>query len=252
MTDWLSDRLILESLGKRLAVWSAVFRVGLQGALLLLLGMTLSACSLSPEMRSAQHTFAQLFRGQQLPFTQEQLAAFPYAALLAQQDGSPQAMLILGKVVQNKLYWYSGQQEFLIMRHGRLLRTAGLTQNLTALVVNDGESAADPLANPAQLIQRLQQGEKVQWHGFVDWQDIDLFSVPVQAQLSYEGETQLPRWPGRTLWVVKEQFSVPLLAWQVDNWYWVDAASGRVLQSKQGFHPQQPALWLTELKPYAS
>lgn len=167
-----------------------------------------------------------------LPF--EQVASSSYDYLYLRVGTQPRAALGLAFIEQQQFKWVSGEQELLITEAGRIVRTAGLANDLLMLT----NRQADP----------LQAGvfRGASWVTAADWESGEYGVVlrsrfreqPIQHLRFFEYEL-----PVR---VVVEQVVIetPSRFWRFDgqwqNWYWFDAESGVLLQSQQQLAAGQP------------
>lgn len=172
--------------------------------------------------------------------TAAEVAAKPYFQM---QATSPQgtAVLILGNVDGARQAWYGTQHTVLFIEHGRVIQTAGLTQNLAGLQL----PRDDPFVRGLQTITA-----PVSYEFTADWSPGYRFGVPVDATLTPAGSTQITIL-GTPHHVLRfdEQLNAPVANYHATNHYWVDPSDGFIWQSEQQIAPGL-SLKLVQLRPY--
>lgn len=171
--------------------------------------------------------------------TQEKVNHIPYASLSAKIGLGPKSFLVLGKIDGNDLSWYSADRNVFIIRHGRLIKTAGLPKNL-AFTRFPGE---DFLPWNAQ-----KNGRKFQrLIGLDPTMDYDV-PVDVLAREMGRGKIHILEKSYDTL-LVREKCVASRLDWHFENHYWIDIKTKNVVKSRQFFHPDLPYIETELLKP---
>jgi hypothetical protein len=158
---------------------------------------------------------------------------------LAARLGNAEAVMVLAARRNGVDEWH-GVTETLVLRHGRLVQSAGLPDGSDLIV-------ATPADDPFQGdLRTLQDGTEVT--RLVDLPARFLTGIPQYARYSL-GPLQTREIMGvkRELRRVDERISMPALGFRATNRYWFDPASGRVLISEQQWLPGMPGLILTEL-----
>jgi len=169
-----------------------------------------------------------------------EVAAKPYYQLQATSpEGS--AVLILGNLDGQRQAWYGAHGTVVFIEHGRVVQTAGLSQNLDGLQL----PADDPFARGLQTLTA-----PVSYRLGKDWSPGYRYGVPVDATLTPVGHEQISIL-GTTHDVLRvdEQLSVPALHYRATNHYWVDPRDGFIWKSEQQVAPGL-GLQLVQLRPY--
>ena len=201
--------------------------------------LTLSACS--PNSRGGLDALKlSMHRTSTVHPTAASVAATPYFQMQV-ETSTGQAILILGSVEGDLLGWYGKNGQAVFTRHGVVVRTLGLAQNL--------DHTQWPTDNPfARGLQHLQGPTS-------DQRVLDLspgyrYGVTLQAQL-LPGPIENVDILGSVhrLQRVDELVRLDALGLKGSNHYWVDPASGFIWKSHQWIAPGL-ALDLIALRPY--
>ena len=64
------------------------------------------------------------------PLIRKNIAALPYATITAKIGRAPRTLLVLAYVDGFDLHWHSGDKAAIVTRHGRVVKTVGLPENL--------------------------------------------------------------------------------------------------------------------------
>ena len=168
-----------------------------------------------------------------------QVAANPYSQMFV-RTGSGQGVLVLGNLDGDREAWYGKGEVVLFLRHGRVVRTADLADNLEGLHA--------PADNPfARGLQHLATPVEYAFH--MDWSGYR-YGVPVHARLTPLGTTTLSILGARhEVLQVEATLDAPAAHWHAVDRYWVDVRDGLVWKSEQHVTPNQ-SLTLLQLKPY--
>lgn len=167
------------------------------------------------------------------------VAANPYYQLFA-RTSTGQGVLILGNIDGAREDWYGHGGIVVFIRHGRVVQTAGLPQNLEGLY----EVARNPFARGLQYLSTPTTiTYRVDWSGY-------RYGVPVRATLTPKGMQMVTiLGHARQLLQIDESLDAPAAHWQALNRYWVDPVTGLIWKSEQHIAPGQ-TLSLVQLKPY--
>lgn len=172
--------------------------------------------------------------------TPEAVAASPYYQAMATTSAGS-AVLILGNLDGAREAWYSASQEAVFIEHGRVVKTAGLPQNLDALRVG----GQDPFVAG---LHRL--SGPVEYRRQEDWSPNYRYGVEVTARLVPAGEeTVRILGTAHRLLRVDERISAPAARYEAQNRYWVDPSDGFVWKSRQSILAGT-TIELVQLKPY--
>jgi Group 4 capsule polysaccharide lipoprotein gfcB, YjbF len=172
--------------------------------------------------------------------TAASVAAQPYFQLQVSSDDG-QAILILASVQGATLGWYGVDGQAVFLRHGLLVKTLGLTQNLDAVLL----SQQDPFAAGLQHLQQPLTYTRV-----MDWSPGYRYGVQAQAQLQPKGLEDVEiLGTVHHLLRIDERVRSAEADLDVVNRYWVDPADGFIWKSRQYAAPGLP-LELIQLRPY--
>ena len=149
--------------------------------------------------------------------------------------------MVLGRYEGELLHWISSDKITLVTAGGRIVRTAGLTENLAGTNFMDD----DPLILAGEILPERSTGDRT-----IDLRPQNLFGIPVQATLVVEGTRQIEiadRYYNTIQ--IREFASVKMLDWDFENLFWIDAKSGFVWKSTQHITPGLPPVEMEILKP---
>lgn len=222
----------------------APFDSGRRGLLLALVAATVSGCAVNRTMQLNAEALRLAIKGApDVPLTRAGVNQIPYATIGAKIGKGPRSLLVLGRVAGDDLHWISADRAALVTRHGRLVASAGLPHNLTATRTVE----PDPVATGLHRLQGTRSATRL-----VDITPGNLFSMPVYAELQVLGREriQVLELDFDTL-VVTEWCRVPLLEWEFENRFWVDARTGFVWRSVQHLSPEVPEVRIEVFKPAA-
>ncbi len=178
-----------------------------------------------------------------IPLKRDDIAKLPYASIAAKIGKGPRSLLVLGRYDGRDLHYLSADRVAVVTRDGRLVKTAGLPQNLKATHFTHD----DPVAG------RLHQlTETTRFVRTVDIDAANTYGMPVVSEfeplgpvtltiLEIEFETMLAR----------ERNTAQTMRWSYDNYYWVDAYDGFVWKSIQHIVRGIPPIEIDVLKPAA-
>lgn len=172
--------------------------------------------------------------------TAAEVAARPYYQMEA-TTSEGRAVLILGNVDGLREDWYGSHGVVVFLKHGQVVQTAGLSQNLAGL----RQSPNNPFAHGLQHLNG-----PLEYVRHEDWSPGYRYDVPVQVRLIPAGTEQLTiLGQTHTVLRVDEQLSAPAAGFRATNHYWVDPADGFVWKSVQQVAPGL-AITLVQLRPY--
>lgn len=204
----------------------------------------LSACTAVTEdaRRTLEYAFADE-KGFEL--SSEELREFPYTALYVNQDGSPQSLVVLGYVDGEgddaNFSWVSQDEETLVTRGGRVIRTLDLHNNLQAT----SDLASDPLRC---IVTRPEECLRT-WQRELDFEvDGRHFTRLASSIFKVEGETTLQLPAGEVDVVhVREIVDIELTDESFENEFWIEE-DGHVVKSRQRILFNEPSFTLTQAK----
>lgn len=173
--------------------------------------------------------------------TLEQVNASTSDLMYLRHGERPQVVMALAFIEQGQQKWVSADQVVLVIEQGRLVRSAGLTNDLLYLT----NRAADPLKRlPGELF-------RADWLRLADWR-FGEYGYQIRSTFKAAGQQQLEFFGTSINTLVFEEyltypnqanFAGATTSWQ--NTYWFDSASGLLLQSRQQLTPQAEPIVMT-------
>ena len=172
--------------------------------------------------------------------TAASVAAQPYFQLqVSSHDG--QAILILASAQGATQGWYGADGQAVFLRHGLLVKTLGLTENLDAALLPE----EDPFAAGLQHLRQPLTYTRV-----MDWSPGYRYGVQARAQLSPRAMENVEiLGTVHRLRRIDERVRSAAAGLDVVNRYWVDPIDGFIWKSRQYAAPGL-ALELIQLRPY--
>ncbi len=175
------------------------------------------------------------------PLKREQVDALPYATLQARIGKGPRSLLVLAEKDGAELRWLSADKAMLVTRHGRIVKTAGLDNDLSGTSLLQDELLGRPAALAGgTLTRQIDLQSQFRYGTLVT----STFAVVEQETIEILGRTHA------TVRLVESGVS-PQLDWRFTNTWWVDAETGFVWKSLQAVTPEMPVFELAVLKPAA-
>ena len=190
------------------------------------LGSCTSLKNLAPGYSQAFDAIKQLYFGYENNITSEMVESIPYSSALLKIGNGPIGLIILESIQTNSETWVSADNMYIQIQNGKIVKTAGLNNNLISTVgsISFSEkldtnysiylSYDHPKLNNLELTNKLIKKEM---------QDVELLSGIKKLTL-YE-----------------ENFENKYLNWRGVNQYWVDD-TGYVLKSKQYISTKLPPI----------
>ena len=177
--------------------------------------------------------------GQDQGVTLQQAAAVPYASIGVRINESAEAILILATTSpQNEQLWTSSAKIGLLIRGGRIVRTAGLEHNLTGVVARAGDYSAPS----------TQADGTSEWN--MDFADLNLYSVPVSCVSKVRGQTAVKNFTVSIPTIrVDETCRSKKVDWSFVNSYWISKTTGLVWHSIQYVSPNSGPIEIEILRP---
>ena len=178
-----------------------------------------------------------------IPLKRDDVTKLPYASITAKIGKGPRSLLVLGRYDGDDLHYLSADRVAVVTRKGRLVKTAGLPQNLK----NTQTSVGDPVAG---RLHELTESAR-----FVRTVDIDpgsYYGMPIVSVFEPLGPVTLTILEIEFDTVlVRERNTAKTMRWSYDNYYWVDAYDGFVWKSVQHIVRAFPPIEIEVLKPAA-
>lgn len=206
--------------------------------------LAFGACSNLPVLSSVEKAaeFA-LFGQPDVPLQRSAIEKLPYASIRAKMGKSGHVLMVLGRYDGTDLHWISADKVALVTRGGRLVKSAGLPENLKYT----GFAGDDPVSGG---LHRLR--ERVALRRVVDIDAGSRYGLAVTSTLEPLGSEliEILERSYETV-VVRETNVIELLNWEFQNFYWADAKTGFVWKSIQYTTPGLPPVEIEILKPAA-
>ena len=182
-----------------------------------------------------------LFGLPDIPVVLEAIENLPYATMRAKLGRSGWVIMVLGRYERDLLHWISSDKITLVTRGGRLVRTAGLPEDL----VGTNFVGDEPLARAGERIP-----EQLAPSRTIDLRPQNLFGIPVLTTLIVEGPRPIEISGQHYSTIqIREPASIELFDWEFENLVWVDAQTGFVWKSLQYISPDLPPVEMEILKP---
>ncbi|STD29066.1 Group 4 capsule protein B homolog [Edwardsiella tarda] len=208
--------------------------------LLLISVMALSACSNTASITGETLKYALIGPGD-VTVSATQVTQLPYASAYLKIGDNPRAFVVLAYVNGDELSWLTADNVMIVTRHGRIIKTVGLENDL----VLNAEKSADPLAQPARAV--------AEWQMLAEWQSRYVSGYRLNGQLTRQTSETLDLVTRR---LVSERFdeyvttTPDIGSWH--NQFWRDPQSGQIVKTRQQLGPDMPIIELTILKPFSS
>lgn len=205
---------------------------------------TLSACSHNQTGKSASKVYELLFSMGNLAYDPAQAERLPYASIAMAAGRGAKILMLPVQASGNRLSWIASNRVVLVTEQGRLVKTAGLSDNLS-----DTRFAGDKDwigALPETLAGRTIMRE-------IDFLERQRVAIPVRCQLEIAGQAviQIHQRQHQTTQIIEHCQSGGGLKWQFDNQFWVDTATPNLVwKSVQHFAPTLPRLTIEQIKHY--
>lgn len=199
----------------------------------------LSLAGCSNTVRTYTDTLNLAFNpGEGATLTKEQLADRKADALYATVGTLPRAQLALAYIEHGQYKWISADNAFLVLEHGRLVKTTGFDNDLLFVTGTD----KDPLKQPMTKIQPGQQ-----WQGATDW--------AARQEAGYKISYEITDIRVDKIELLERQFDTKLVTELVTfsngetatNLFWFDLSSGLLLKSQQQIAPFWPQVELIHI-----
>ncbi len=202
-----------------------------------------AGCGESPIGRSVFGAIQYSVFGQKdAPITRDLVTNLPYASVAAKIGKGPRSLLILWrKDNAGDLHWVSADGVVLVTRNGRIIKTAGLPENIidSRMIGTDPISSAQKIVDPpAPLTREI---------------DIDVdhqFGLVMNCKVRNLGERKIriTELDFETI-LIRERCKSATLNWSFTNYFWVDPADQFVWKSEQHIARTFPPIVIEILKP---
>ena len=178
------------------------------------------------------------------PIDRAIINSIPYATISAKIGISGRNILVLAKKERDNLHWTSSDRVVIVTRHGRVVKTAGLPENIkdTHLYTPDPlNRALHVLDGPRALSRTI---------------DIDLnhrYAIPITSVFEEIGlrEITISDLKIKTRLYI-ERNTAHTLNWSFNNFFWIDEFDGYVWKSRQRIAQTFDSIEIETLKPPSS
>jgi len=201
-----------------------------------------TACTEQSALVSAgRHLKAVWFGQPDPPLRRDTISKLPYASITAKLGKGPRSLLILAFAERDERHWYSADRAAVITRHGRLVKTVGLPQNLR----DTYGQAPDPVNGRLHKLTG-----PVSYERFIVLDTGERLVVPVRSTFEVVGPARINILDiDFDTILVRESNTAQTLNWRFENLYWVDVGDGFVWKSVQHIVPDLPPVEIEVLKP---
>ena len=166
--------------------------------------------------------------------TKEIIDNIPYASSLLKIGKGPQGLLILESLSGNKETWISADDVYLVIQNGRIIKTAGLNNNLIDFI------------SPVKDFNDLDQDQVNRY--FYSYDQPYLRNLEVRAELKVKTKEPVELFNKTlNLLLIEEEITNDYLGWNYTNRFWVDD-QGEVIKSIQYISPRLPPFSLLVTK----
>jgi hypothetical protein len=176
-----------------------------------------------------------------VPIKREAISKIPYASISAKIGIGPRSILILWRRENDDLHWISADRVVVVTRHGRVVKTFGLPENMK----NTQELGADPVNRTLHLAK----GQPT-FNRSVDLDVDNRYSIPIESVFEVVGarEITIAELKIKTILIV-ERNTARTVNWSFTNYFWVDAFDGFVWKSRQHIARNFDPIEIEVLKP---
>ena len=201
---------------------------------------SLAACSTD---NNALKTLASAYEasfGDKAAFDPSYPESLPYASIAVSAKNRSRALLVLGKAEGDERQWISADRGVLVTRHGRIIRTVGLNENL---IKTD-------FSGPDFFERWGDERKSSKVNRVVDLMPGNRYGVAITSIFKAVGKETI-NIGSRSYQTTRfeENGTAPLLSWTFSNSYWADD-KGNVWRSIQQLSPNAPAMTIEVTKPY--
>jgi hypothetical protein len=184
-----------------------------------------------------------VLKGEDLTLTRDDVTRIPYASIAVRFSNNAQSLLILARYEGDDLHWISTQREVLVTRHGRLVKTYGLPNDIRDTHFMTADPVGKPIAADAMQSDCLRT---------IDLEPRHVDGIVIRSRFENAGREELTILDAKLateLWI--ESNVAPDLDWSFTNRFWIDAGSGYVWKSQQYLSPGLPPLEIIVYRPAA-
>ena len=216
----------------------------LNRVLLLASCLSFIGCSSIPDnvagsWRYSFETFkSALFGYEDFPITRELIDNIPYASIRLKIGKGPAGLLILEIKERKKNTWLSADQVTIVEREGKIIRTLGLTNNLTSIRPQS--------VNHVELVKNK---DSPIYKSFISLDNPEVFELELKVKVLNKGLEEIEILDKKySLIHFIEEKENRYLRWKSKDHYWVDPEDGFVWKSIQNIAPNIPPILIEVTK----
>ena len=214
-------------------------RVFLLASCLSLIGCSSIPDNVAGSWRYSFETFkSALFGYEDFPITRELIDNIPYASIRLKIGKGPAGLLILENKERKKNTWLSADQVTIVEREGKIIRTLGLTNNLTSI-----------RPQSVNYVEFVKNKDNPVYKSFISLDNPEVFELELKVKVLNKGLEEIE--------IVDKKYSLihfieekenRYLRWKSKDHYWVDPEDGFVWKSIQNIAPNIPPILIEVTK----
>lgn len=210
---------------------------------LLLLCLLLQACTQTQKGLGETVKLA-LLGPDDVQVSDEQVESLPYASMYLRVNHGQRIFVVLGFDENGQQKWITRDRSMVVTQHGRVVKTLGLSDNLTEVT----NLQQDPLIKPLELT------EGASWTRTLSWTEAGKFRAGTATSRFTRLKDQVLALAGKNVAcrVWQEEVELPAEGKSWTNIFWIDTTTGQVRQSQQTLGGDYFPLETTILKPAKS
>ena len=186
---------------------------------------------IAPGYVEAFNSLKLLVYGDDSSIAPEVIKEIPYASMLVKIGNGPKALMILEKISDDEYTWVSADEIYLVTRNGRIIKTAGLPNNLKEII--------SPFNGWNSELFRI--NDFVSYKTFTD-PPLNNLEVVSNYFLNNPAEEDL-LFGSKTLKLIEEEIYSGEVGWSETNKYWLDN-DNFVWKSVQHISPRLPEIYI--------
>ena len=155
----------------------------------------------------------------------------PYASAKLKIGKGPAGLVILESIENKQYTWVSADKIFVVVKNGRIVRTLGLSNNLTSF------------ESPKQTFKELieESNPILDYFIYCSYDNPLLINLKIQVHLTKKGFQNITiLGEAKSLILIEEEISNDYIGWKAKNQYWVDPKDFFVWKSIQHISPKLP------------
>ena len=165
--------------------------------------------------------------------TRQVIDEIPFASLVLRIGKGAPGLMILESVKPNEETWVSADGVYVLIRDGRIIKTAGLENNLSNF-----------LSIESSMKDFIAKDEKVEQVFYYSYDVPRLIDLKVTSVSNLIGKEKINIYDiEKELFKIEEIITNEYLGWSVKNYFWVDQ-EGFIWKSEQNISPKMPTFYL--------